>query len=546
MKKQLLLITVSAIVLIIISCDYIPSGLPPYDNPNDPHNPDSAYYTGDYPVCPDVQLMDGDIDEDEISGSLEIQIPADESDIEGYRLYWGNSSGIRQSQTPLVEIPKTGSDITYEIPANTAVDTQYLLVFSYSGDYDALDPYIMAVDDLVMTRITDINPNNQNSSPRYLTLFNNRIYFNAFDGTNSNLWEFNPALPIDNDNVNPALRNPKIIDVLPAYDNESPYSLFATADRLYFIASYGALSSERAVYYLSNAGSTDRFFWSMSGLTQLDNLFYWDEGDDLFLSGYDDDPDYGIELYRDNDIWPTYPSLVADLFPGSGGNGSWPRFLTEFNDGTSSRLVFCGENSTSNDQLWVWDDVSLEPVGEINVSGGDSIADPVVYNNELYFRASDGTANHGLELFRWDGTNPPELAADVGRGAPNGSGPGTLTVHNGRLFFQAYNTVTFRTIYEFHNETAVEIAPSVVPSGYGVVDTVGFCSFDGDLYYSANTASEGQELWVYKSNELSCVVDLNPGSAASSPDYLLAYNNRMYMSANDGLWGKELWSMYYK
>ena len=63
--------------------------------------------------------------------------------------------------------------------------------------------------------------------------------------------------------------------------------------------------------------------------------------------------------------------------------------------------------------MWKYDGVNIPSmVADIN-SGSDNSNpnDFIVFNNELYFEADDGT--NGNELWKYDGVNAPSMIADI-------------------------------------------------------------------------------------------------------------------------------------
>jgi len=79
-----------------------------------------------------VAFTDTDTDADEIGGTVTITKAADESDVTHYVLYWGSSSTVKNSGTPITTAAVTGSNVTYAISASTAIPAgaTHLLVFT--------------------------------------------------------------------------------------------------------------------------------------------------------------------------------------------------------------------------------------------------------------------------------------------------------------------------------------------------------------------------------------------------------------------------------
>ena len=87
--------------------------------------------------------------------------------------------------------------------------------------------------------------------------------------------------------------------------------------------------------------------------------------------------------------------------------------------------------------MWKYDGTNA-PSMVAGIISGSGISDPgftnIVFNNELYFSAYDGT--NGLELWKYDGTNAPSMVADINSGSEF-SYPMQLTVFNNELYFRA-------------------------------------------------------------------------------------------------------------
>ena len=68
--------------------------------------------------------------------------------------------------------------------------------------------------------------------------------------------------------------------------------------------------------------------------------------------------------------------------------------------------------------------------------------------------------------------------------------------------------------------------------------------FGDAIYFAANDAEHGWELWKMDANEdVSLVSDIRSGSESSSPTELTVLGDRLYFQADDGIHSRELWSI---
>jgi hypothetical protein len=106
---------------------------------------------GDNPSVPlgapaDLSLTDVDYDAGEISGTLGITKATSEADITHYRIYLGTTSAKKTKE--LATLPKTGSNLVFEIPANTVVGTNtHIYVYAVNAIGEAATPAGLAITD---------------------------------------------------------------------------------------------------------------------------------------------------------------------------------------------------------------------------------------------------------------------------------------------------------------------------------------------------------------------------------------------------------------
>jgi ELWxxDGT repeat protein len=193
--------------------------------------------------------------------------------------------------------------------------------------------------------VKDINPGSSygpiinSSSPRYLTEFNNKLYFSANDGVNGRgLWV--------SDGTTNGTQLLKDIEV----DFSSDRKFAEFNNKLYFAA--------------EDLNNTDSF-----------------SGSELWVT----------------DGTADGTQLLKDIAPGSRFFGSEPGYFSVFNN----KLYFSANDGVNGRELWVTDgtESGTQLVADINPGNDGSYArDLKVIGDELFFTANNGTT--GLELFK--------------------------------------------------------------------------------------------------------------------------------------------------
>lgn len=268
-------------------------------------------------------------------------------------------------------------------------------------------------------------------------------------------------------------------------------------------------------------------------------------GDYLYFPG--NDGVNGSELWR-SDGTALGTTLVFDINTGSGS--SLPSYLTVMNNVLYFQASNGAGTGQNGEELWKYDGTNAPVmVMDINVGiGNSSPTNLTVMNNVLYFQASNGTTTglNGVELWKYDGTNAPQMVYDIATGTASSS-PTNIKVMNNVLYFQASNgTTTGLNGAELwkYDGTAAPSMVADIQSGTGSSSPNYLTVLNNVLYFSANngTAANGAELWKYDgTNAPSMVFDINSGTASSSPSYLYVYNNVLYFSATTASTGFEMW-----
>lgn len=227
-------------------------------------------------------------------------------------------------------------------------------------------------------------------------------------------------------------------------------------------------------------------------------LSYTRLGDDVYFTAWASASTFsGPALWRTDGTAEGTVRLVPDpanggplklYFPSSafafGGELYFLAHDTTIGDDGSRTVLFRGRDENA---------VRLALAGSTPFMPFDPDFTPV--GNRLFFRAWD--PEHGIEIWRTDGT--PEgtaLARDILPG-PASSDPQDLTAAGGRL------------------------------------------------YFSARDAAHGRELWRSDGTQAGTLLvqDLFPAGLSSAPEQLTLVGGRLYFTADDGTVGREPWSL---
>jgi ELWxxDGT repeat protein len=276
--------------------------------------------------------------------------------------------------------------------------------------------------------------------------------------------------------------------------------------------------------------------------------------------------------------------LLKDINYGS--ESSYIIYMTQI----PGKVVFKATNyRNTNNEPWVTDGTAdgTFMLKEINPSTitGSSTGPMVVYKNEAYFSADDGT--HGSELWKTNGT--PEgtvMVRDIAPGS-TGSKPGYLTVWNNILYFSAYHPDTGTELWKTEGTTettflvkdltegSASTQPGYITTGkcglyfnglsnlklffsdgtsggtvlisdqvrVGQLDEAYFTEFRDEMYFRASdlTSGTGSQLWKVAGSSALRVTGIVDGTTQLDPRYLTVVGDKMYFVGEKQPFGRELW-----
>jgi ELWxxDGT repeat protein len=357
------------------------------------------------------------------------------------------------------------------------------------------------------------------SNPSDLTAVGSTLYFMADDGVTANeLWKTDGTVAGTMMVKQPILCGP--------CSPTSPYDFTALGSTLFFRA-----YDER---HGSELWKTDGTAASTVMLKDINptNVQY-DPVSPYFFPSYltaagsalffvTDDGVHGAELWT-SDGTANGTSMVKDIWPGS--DWGYPTSLTNVN----GILYFVADDGMHGQELWKSDGTAAgtSMLKDI-ISNGSSELDRLTgVGNTLYFVANDGV--HGVELWTSDGTAAgTSMLKDVTPAGWSGSGPSDLTAVGSTLYFVADDGVHGAELWTSNGSVAgttlvKDINPATTYYFPIILTTVGI--------------TEAGRICG------SCPPPLPPPSRSigSNPDRLTEVGNTLFLVADDGVHGRELW-----
>ena len=378
-------------------------------------------------------------------------------------------------------------------------------------------------------RLTDINEGAGGSYPSYLTLYDGDLYFRANDKPGKadiELWRYDPDTGAAT----------QAADIRPGDEGSGIADLVVYGGDLYFAASAG--SGMQLWQFDGTTASPVTTFSVSDGLPQEMTAY------GSFLIYRQSHFGAATDLYRYDG------SAQAPIDAAGGGNVLLPQFFTEY-DGY---LYFSAGSGTGGAELWRTNGTAATQVTTILAGNGGDPRNLCVYDGDLYFSANDGA--HGNELWKWDGA-AASLVEDLVPGGQYDSGnPSGMTVYDGKLYFSAWDADHGCELWAYDAATedaarVAEINPTPNPGGGDdwMMDSnpMDFIVYEGVLYFTATDGSEaddhGREIWSWDGMQAELEFDLYTGRYGSDPSELLLVGDSVYLEADDGIHGSELWRM---
>lgn len=178
-------------------------------------------------------------------------------------------------------------------------------------------------------------------------------------------------------------------------------------------------------------------------------------------------------------------------------------------------------------------------VANINPNGSSFVSDLTVFNDKIYFAASDSDSRS--QLWVTDGTEQGTTLVKSFCSGYNCFSPIILANLNNRLLFAAP-----------YNNACALWSTDGTPSGTQMIKEVevAICCtaykrvvVNNKLYFTGNDGTSGYELWCTDGTTAGTymVADIRPGFNGSDPRELCAFNNKVCFAASDSMNNTEPW-----
>lgn len=328
-----------------------------------------------------------------------------------------------------------------QLSKQVVLNNQILFVPNIVSATNAVANELYKSDGSALSLVKDINPTaTVSSQPSELTVLNSTCFFTADDGTGKKLWKTNGTtagtVPYIDLNTNTTIANPSGLEV---FGNELVYAAnpnSITGNELYKTDGAGNVTLIRDMRTAALASSNPQ------KITALGNWIYFSA----------DNGQTGRELWRSNGTYDG-TQLVKDINTVGGGGGQ-PTLNSNPSDfiQVGSLVFFTANDGIHGEELWKTSGSSGSTVmvKDINV-GTDStlIDDMIAYNGKLYFTAYNVT-DFKVNLWVSDGTTAGTTMITIN---PSGdSDVSSIVLFNNELYFGADDGSGIGTeLYAYHD-----------------------------------------------------------------------------------------------
>lgn len=372
-----------------------------------------------------------------------------------------------------------------------------------------------------LSLVADINSGFNDSSPRYLTEYNGKIYFVAGNGTNHKLYS-SDGTTAGTELVGPTIGN-GVVWYLTKYNNKLYFIYDDGVHGLELWTSDGTTAGTQLVKDIWTGtvngvipySSLPKYFTICNGLlffqastaARAEGLWVTDgtEAGTQMLGNQYSDPfasSSGFivlnnKIYFEGNagsgygMWSSDGTTAGTQLVKSGIIGSSGSSHAIFN----AKFYFQNYDNTNGGELWVSDgtDAGTVMVKNINTVGFSS--DPQNFftdGQKVYFEASDGIS--GRELWTTDGTNSGTyLVKDIAVGAagshPGSASPKGIIKFNNQVYFFG-NSGSAVEMYRTDGTVVGTVLVQSFPSLFSVTYSH---EFNGKFYFTGSVSQNGAE-----------------------------------------------------
>lgn len=375
--------------------------------------------------------------------------------------------------------------------------------------------------------------------PQQFPLLDGNIVFRACDGSTCGLWES------DGTSAGTTLiANPNPVD-----RGSSPEFRGFADDKAFFMA--GGDDGKGGLYVTDGTSA---------GTTKL-RTGYFDYSvmlnSKLIFAAYDETVG-GELMISDGTVVGT--KMLKDIRPGSDGSNPYSFAAA------GKYAYFIASDGTNGRELWRTDGTEAGTIMLTDIPG-DSYGSPIgadpqsltAVGSQLYFSGYQVTT--GRELWKSDGTKAgtvmvKDINAGEGYDGPGSadSSPFGFTKVGTTVFFSAISDTTGRELWKTDGTAAGTVLVKDIRTGeqYGQPasgidpsNRESFVALSGNLYFSANDGTNGQQLWTSDGTTAGTVKvkQVSTYQYNGGPNPIVVMNNKMYFQASTDDGSKnQLWS----
>lgn len=310
----------------------------------------------------------------------------------------------------------------------------------YFGAKDTLfNTELWQYDGTSATLAAEIYPGTDGAGVNYMTIFDEKLFFVSRNKENGGeLWSYDPATKSAS----------LVVDLNPGTNSSTIHAIEPYNGKLYFAGNNGTSGNELQEYDPVTKKTT--LIKDINpGIGGAVSRHMLTAGGKLYFIAGKSAQDFELYSYDGSNV-----VQVTDLNKNGTGVSIWDfhKMMIEWN----GSLYFEGYDSTNG----------FYHLCEYNLSNGNISFHPIktnktavasdyaIYNNKLFFAATDGT--NGIELWSYDGTNPPKMAYDIDPGLGDSKPQDLIAGADGYLYFSAELYPLGRELFRY-KDTATSI-----------------------------------------------------------------------------------------